>query len=111
MKPKKREMLVMFLVADHWHKVSKIEWRTVVMVTTGEDHKDTYTMDYELEWLRAVTHYNSLEDKTPIEDFGQLSVFDVVAPVKDPIYGLKIITVDDHVPDTKRDIELAELRK
>jgi len=76
----------------------------------GEDN-DKYTIDYELEWAKAVVHYaDPTITRNPI-DLSKMSVVNVFMPVKDPLYGLKIAVVDDYVPPTKRDIELAELMK
>jgi hypothetical protein len=106
MKTKQIETIVTFLAADHWHRVSKVEWRTKVTVEHTEDG-DVFTMDYEVEWLKAVQHYKLLAH---VVDLSGLDVFDALIPYKDPIYGLKIKNVDDRVPVSKRDAEIVELR-
>lgn len=101
-----KDMAVTFLAADYYHAVSKIEWRTKVMVEHEEDG-DVYSIDYEIEWLKAVRHYASIGHET---DLSKLDVFDVLAPYKHPLYGLKIVTLEDKMPISKRDKELQELQ-
>ena len=102
---KLKEMAVVFLAADGYHAVSKIEWRTKVLVEHGLE-SDTYSIDYELEWAKAVKHYH----ETSGVDLSNLDVFDVLAPYKHPIYGLKIAYLENKMPPNPRDVELTELK-